>query len=286
MTNHGSLQADKLGHALARNDYKFTNIFSSDLQRAYKTAEAVRRAGKRDGKSTTVERLPVLREQDFGFYEGKPFYAKSRTSSKSGKDDHRERYRDDPRFQDVESKDAMAVRMNRFLDNHLLPLLHNANGADELHIAIVSHGIILSVLWKCLLKRFGAQSVRLSSTHSASNRNPTALEHLGSWSNTGYLELEIACPTSTTRTETSGGTIRYRITDSTGAIAISGETTRYRVLSNAGATAMLDGWTMTVRSINNTDHLKGLKRTGGGVGSSKFDEGQKTIETFFKRRKV
>jgi len=42
---------------------------------------------------------------------------------------------------------------------------------------------------------------------------------------------------------------------------------------------------ITVKTINGKDHLKGLKRTGGGLGSSKFEEGQKSIETFFKKRK-
>jgi hypothetical protein len=39
-------------------------------------------------------------------------------------------------------------------------------------------------------------------------------------------------------------------------------------------------------TVNGKDHLKGLKRTGGGVGSSRHDASQKGIESFFKRRKV
>jgi phage baseplate assembly protein gpV len=46
------------------------------------------------------------------------------------------------------------------------------------------------------------------------------------------------------------------------------------------------GWNTTILAINGKDHLKGLKRTGGGVGSSRHDTSQKSIETFFKRRKV
>lgn len=46
------------------------------------------------------------------------------------------------------------------------------------------------------------------------------------------------------------------------------------------------GWTTTIMTINGKDHLKGLKRTGGGVGSSRHDASQKGIESFFKRRKV
>lgn len=45
-------------------------------------------------------------------------------------------------------------------------------------------------------------------------------------------------------------------------------------------------WTTTILTINGKDHLKGLKRTGGGVGSSRHDASQKGIESFFKRRKI
>jgi hypothetical protein len=48
----------------------------------------------------------------------------------------------------------------------------------------------------------------------------------------------------------------------------------------------LPGWNIIIQKINGKDHLKGLKRTGGGVGSSRFDEGQRKIETFFKKQKV
>ncbi|KAL6710868.1 hypothetical protein ACN47E_007925 [Coniothyrium glycines] len=50
--------------------------------------------------------------------------------------------------------------------------------------------------------------------------------------------------------------------------------------------AIIEGWTTVIRTINGKDHLLGLKRTGGGVGSSRHDASQKSIETFFKRRKV
>jgi hypothetical protein len=47
-----------------------------------------------------------------------------------------------------------------------------------------------------------------------------------------------------------------------------------------------EGWSSIILAINGKDHLRGLKRTGGGVGSSRHDASQKCIKTFFKRRKV
>ena len=227
----------------------------------------------------------MLREQDFGFYEGKPFHSKPRIWNKPGKDASADPNRHEPGFQDVESKAAMGLRMDSFLDQHLLPLLRNTSAGDGLQIAIVSHGIILSRLWKCLLNRFGAQNVRLSTSSSMPNKHFTSLEHLGAWSNTGYLELDISSPRTKPQLDSLEAKVRCTVPEDSVAVAKVNEPTDYRTSGHTSTTAILEGWKMVVRSINNTDHLKGLKRTGGGVGSSKYDEGQKTIETFFKRRR-
>ncbi|MCJ1253907.1 hypothetical protein MMC24_001721 [Lignoscripta atroalba] len=277
LTIHGSLQADRLGQYLAKNALRFTHIFSSDLQRAYKTAEAIRLAQpKADDEVTTilstVTQLPLLREQDFGFYEGKPFYSRVRDSSMTGKDTHRAKHLADPGFKDVESKASMAIRMNDFLDKHLIPLLKCTGKAEEPSIAIVSHGIILSNLWRCILNRFPKQSVRLAPGLSVGSGGVAPLEHLGGWSNTGYLELEVQRPTMTEEVEVTG----LGIPDAS-------EEKGPTIVEHH---ALLSGWTMTINTINGKEHLKGLKRTGGGVGSSKFEEGQKKIESFFKKQKV
>ncbi|KAF4451222.1 hypothetical protein F53441_5765 [Fusarium austroafricanum] len=39
---------------------------------------------------------------------------------------------------------------------------------------------------------------------------------------------------------------------------------------------------MRVVKTNSVDHLKGLKKTRGGIGSAKFDAKQKTMDSFFK----
>ena len=88
------------------------------------------------------------------------------------------------------------------------------------------------------------------------------LEHAGAWSNTGYMLLEI-----------------HPLANSL--------TTARSTAESAGSEARnLGDFTIFVKTVNNRDHLLGLKRTGGGVGSSKFDDGQKTMESFFKKRRV
>jgi hypothetical protein len=43
---------------------------------------------------------------------------------------------------------------------------------------------------------------------------------------------------------------------------------------------------LVVKAVNSQEHLKGLKKTRGGIGSSKHDEKQKTMDSFFKRQKL
>ncbi|MCJ1392496.1 hypothetical protein MMC18_005363 [Xylographa bjoerkii] len=276
LTIHGSLQAGRLGRHLAQSGVKATHVFASDLQRAYKTAEAIcaTQTPENDGNKNRLEvmKLAILREQDFGFYEGKPFYARSRDSNKSGKDSHRLQHAREPGFQDVETKEAMAIRMESFVDLHILPLLPGSHSGTDPVIIVVSHGIILSTLWRCILGQFPNQSVRLGPGLAIRGGGPTTLEHLGGWSNTGYLELDINALTSITKTTTADPA------ETSAAARKPGP--------NTPAPRLLDGYIMTIKAVNSKDHLVGLKRTGGGVGSSKFDEGQKTIESFLKKRKV
>ncbi len=213
-----------------------------------------------------VRQLRILREQDFGFYEGKPFYARSRDSNKSGKENHRSQHVDDPDFKDVESKVSMDARMDDFVKDHLLPII-SANGEVA---AVVSHGIILSHLWRCILKLFGKGSVALAPGLSVGSGGVTPLEYLGGWSNTGYLELDIQSIPS----------VETKSTDQASTAAAEAEPQ-----PSGSEDSGVPSLKMTIRTVNGKEHLKSLKRTRG-VGSSKYDEGQKKIETFFKKAKV
>ena len=272
LTTHGHLQAERLGQYLAQRGLRFTHIFSSDLERAHKTAKAICSAQGtcKDDEITNnkpkVQPLVILREQDFGFYEGKPFYARPRESNRSGKKDHRSQHQNDPEFKDVESKESMAARMDQYLREHLLPNIVEERHGKEAVVAIVSHGIILSHLWRCFLKCFPKNSVALSPGLSVGKGGVTPVEYLGGWSNTGYLELKVvksATPESSLPTSPS--------------LAPPDRNDRNLSVS-------LPSHKVVVKVINGKEHLVGLKRTRG-VGSSQFDEGQKKIDTFFKKPK-
>ncbi|KAL8679089.1 MAG: hypothetical protein Q9186_004584 [Xanthomendoza sp. 1 TL-2023] len=269
LTVQGVLQAERLGRYLATGEVRFTHLFASDLQRAVKTAEALLSAqsSKHDNSpQPTMKQLPVLREQDFGFYEGKPFYARQQDSRKSGKDNHRPQHHDEPGFQDVESKESMIARTNTFVAEHLRPLILGDHSEHENIVAIVSHGIILSHLWRSILGRFSKHTVALAPGLSIGGGGGTQLEHLGGWSNTGYLELDITSCSTGTAAELKEAAVEKPVDQSADEI------------EKVDSYPLPSTFRILIKTINGKDHLKGLKRARG-VGSSQHDEGQKKIES-------
>ncbi|KAF8852908.1 phosphoglycerate mutase-like protein [Acephala macrosclerotiorum] len=310
LTNHGVLQANRLGLHLAATDVKVKHIFSSDLQRAFQTAEAIREA--QDSPPSNTTKLELLREQDFGFYEGKQFFERPKEGNKSGKDAHLEAHRNEPSFQDVESKESMKLRMDTFVDDHLLQLLHKV---EEYHsVVVVAHGIILSYLWRVLLKRFPAGDVRVLPGVQAAETG-FSLEYLGGWSNTGYLELEVkpkqkpdsdkggySAPTKTSNLPRSESISFATAEDATNVSSSrSAESTESPAepenmpqeplalppdVHTSPALSKLLDLSLLVMAVNSQIHLKGLKKTRGGIGSLKHDSSQKTMDSFFKKRKL
>lgn len=276
LTVQGVLQAERLGQYLAASGIRYTHVFTSDLQRAVKTAQALLAAQPQsdDDLRLSVLQLPVLREQDFGFYEGKPFYARQRGSDKSGKEHHRSQHQDDPGFQDVESKESMIRRTDAFVAEYIRPMILQDSPEKNTAVAIAAHGIVLSHLWRSILCGFAKQTVALAPGLSVGGGASTPLEHLGGWSNTGYLELDITNTSFNAEAE-AGGIGSLPASQLQAAEETEGMTTG----------SLPPTVNMLIRTVNGKEHLKGLKRARG-VGSAQFDEGQKKIESFFKKAKV
>ena len=214
-----------------------------------------------------VKQLKLLREQDFGFYEGKPFYTRPSGSNKSGKEEHRAQHNQESGFQDVEPKESMMSRADMFTHEHLLPLICKDSGSREYTVAVVSHGIMLNYLWRSILNLFARRTVALAPGLSVgATGSSTPLEYLGGWSNTGYLELDIQPVMSSL------------------APAVRESETEDDAPAEADVLIPLAGLRMLIRAVNGKEHLQGLKRTRV-VGSGKHDEGQKKIESFFNKKK-
>lgn len=232
------LQAKRLGAHLASRSAAIGSIrhlFASNLQRAYQTAEAIADACQPQVGDSVVTldviRVGELREKDFGLSEGKKFGAK-----KAG--------------DGSESPESMRLRIDRFLDHHLGPVVDQLL-TEEATVVVVSHGIILNVLLKALLSRYPprpAPSSLVADQHGS--------EYLASWSNTGVLQ---AC---------------FEFSESSSSPQLQSD----KIIR------------MVVEHTNNVDHLQGLKKTRGGIGSAKFDSRQRTMESFFtstsKKRKM
>jgi broad specificity phosphatase PhoE len=322
LTNHGVDQANKLGDHLAKAALVITHIFASPLTRTSKTAEAIQKAQatislNNASSALDIVKIPELIEQvcragvhsvvdtdlcqDLGYYEGKSFQARSADSKKNGREQHRDKHKDDAGFVDVESKESMAKRADTFLDQHLLPLFDSDSAAEEYTVAIVSHGILLSNFWRRLLLRLPRRSLKIAPDVTAA-RGDIILGHLGGWSNTGYLHLSIQrdsppaseetehtakseSPSTTTNLTTPGPQIA-KLT----AISPIAESKALQVTPDAATTAsprkMLDGYSTIIVAIDSKQHLVGLKRQRGGIGRSAHDESQKKLDVFFKKQRV
>ena len=256
LTSHGILQIKRLGEHFASQNLQFSAIFSSDLQRAKMTADAIRDAQTKtkvdNPEVVDVIALPLLREQDFGSFECVPWASKAGSGI----------VYPDPAQQDFkpkETREAMQQRAQEFLDDFLTPFLY-LDSVETETIAVVSHGLFLGALWKNLLARMSSNSVTLApEVRLPGGTRP--LEYLPGWSNTGYLELDF-----------------YPHREAT---------TVNEVRGNASlARSMLPGWRMKIISVNGKEHLSNLKRTRGGLGNVAYDSRQKNLEGFFKKPKT
>ncbi|CAG8144746.1 unnamed protein product [Penicillium olsonii] len=250
LTNHGMAQAQRLAKHIASdevcNSSQITHIFSSDLQRARVTAEGICAAlVANPGKSPWKPILATsLRERDFGSLEG------VRSIS-----DH-ELSQSEPRLDDGSSKGwkncesdiSMKSRVETFFDEHLQSMLDL--DADDYEgnqvVIIVAHGIILRVFWNYLLGLFYPENVVFDIQDYSTKLEETFRP---SWSNTGFLDLLIS----------PLGPKLEGLPQFT-----------------------LGGWQMKVQASNYTNHLHGLRRTKGGIGSAAHDRKQKQIKDFFR----
>lgn len=300
LTNHGVLQAERLGKHLAARSPPIgpvTHIYASNLSRAVRTAQAIADAqssATEEGKSVDVVQVLELREKDFGSSEGKRFGARGTDEAA-------------PDFVPSESQEAMKTRVTRFIDTVLVPAIAQVPlPADHGAIIVVAHGIILNVLLRCLLSRFGPDEVaKLARPGDA----PWRSEWLATWSNTGYLEavLQVASPTAESTAEipdAPSGQAKNKTFQESATGLVNEEVSVPVVeeeetpltdiqLSSSLATTkpsppspsrpVMPIIQLSVKTVNCIDHLQGLKKTRGGIGSAASDSKQKTMDSFFTR---
>jgi broad specificity phosphatase PhoE len=309
LTNHGVEQTERLGDYLARNGVKFTHVFTSPLSRAYKTAEAVVTAQAKAAAAEeawsrldlSIVKVPEIIERDFGYYEGKPFSSRMGSKSYTG-DGNNDKAKSQPGFVDVESEESMARRIDSFLDDRLFPLFANDTKSRECIVAIVSHGMLLSHFWRRLLLRLPRKSLTIASDITA-GRDNILLDHIGGWSNTGYMELAIRKgynPDIKSNAKADNAADASAAVDATtlptpvppslsleeADVSVAPTKSNEMSMGSRATLRTLIGWSTTILAIDSKTHLLGLKRQRGGIGSLAHDEGQRKLDAFFKRPKL
>lgn len=256
LTNHGVLQTQRLGaHLTTHRNLRFTHLYASDLQRAYMTAEELQRNQQLvypPEQVPVVVKLDLLREQDFGSLELIPWTSRRAQAPNLA----------DPTFRPQETSVAMTARAELFLADFILPLCATADDSQTFSnecVAVVSHGLFLSILWQTLLRKFSAGTVTPSSNVDVFSAG-RSLDYLPSWTNTGFLELKIEKQT----VETTAPNSEF-------------------AEQNQNSLA-LGEYSMIIHEVNGKAHLQDLKRARGGIGSAPYDAKQQSLHGFFQRQ--
>lgn len=195
----------------------------------------------------------------------------------------------------------MAKRADHFLDHHLLPLFDSDSATNEHTVAIVSHGILLSNLWRRLLLRLPRKNLAIAPEVMVA-RGDIILEHLGGWSNTGYLHLSIrrddipnsfeaqpvpkSGPSDHTSTISKSDPLLAETSAASPTIRSKSPGAGPEVASDAGVPRMLYGYSTKILAVDDKQHLIGLKRQRGGIGRSAHDESQRKLDGFFKKQRT
>ena len=191
----------------------------------------------------------------------------------------------------------MKARVDAFIDRYLLQLIEEVQDKDA--VAVVSHGMILSHLWRAILRRFHPNNVAVASGVLAAERG-LSLEFVGGWSNTGYLDLDVKqkpelvlsipatqkstlpTPHSQPLEQSSAASLESQVITQSPTAA----TSRNNITLLEHPRTIPQNMSLVVNAVNSLEHLKGLKKTRGGIGSLKHDSNQKTMDSFFKKRKL
>lgn len=225
-----------------------------------------------------VVQVPELREKDFGSEEGKRFGTRGKQDAAT--------VSSAATWVAPESQESMRIRIERFVDAFFVPTVREAASDPNLGlVVIIAHGIILNVLLRTLLTRFGPDEMaKLAKPGDA----PWRSEWLASWSNTGYLEAELRVATTVV---VLGPSTSVGDPDAShGIAAVKGPvlTAPSKVVAvtehDTDLPAPVTGdIQLVVRAVNCVEHLSGLKKTKGGLGSVGHDEKQRTVDSFFSR---
>lgn len=257
LTSHGVIQSNLLGAHLAGRMASLglvPHLFCSDFQQARMTAEAIRDAyvpNQTAGPSSAS--TPVIEIIQLGELREKQFRERTQEASKSAA----AAQHGGEAYTEGEPSEEVNARAKRFLDAVLIPLLEDLLLSDAPQcVFIVAHGGIHSHLWLQFVRVLRALQVPTLSTAGIMRLELVPLDEF--LSNAAYHEVVLNAKRVASKTRTSP---------------------QPTVSCYAGEA--LSAAQVTFVAVNCVDHLSGLKKTGGGIGNSKFDKKQRKIDSFF-----
>ncbi|KAH7885210.1 histidine phosphatase superfamily [Phlebopus sp. FC_14] len=235
LTNHGMNQARALGESYANT--RLDVIYASPLKRAFTTAQAL--YDSQPSPKPTFTASPLIREQHFGKGEGKTWTLHqdpNKTLEEHFANDHFPvLHGRDEKFPGGESVNDLAQRADQAIRELVLPHVREATKSEgqDVHIALVSHGLCISQLVAALV-----------------NRND------GGAPDADYRGLM--------------NTAWTRVT-----VQVKGPQLGETLVDN------LPPLIVKVTDVNRHEHIDGIKRQEGGIGSSAYDPKQQDIRGFF-----
>lgn len=281
LTDGGKLQARLLAQHFRDRMISFTRVFSSDLDRASRTAELLcqQQLGAKRQRLAPVS-TPALREQQLSAsLEGTRWHSGAPASSISRPDALRGG--GEPVYSQEESLESMMARADAFLREHILPLMAE-NSFDEDVVAIVGHGIMLQALWLSLSSLFDAKDRHYGPEIDRAHLSDRAMPV---WSNTGYMELDIRLSANAPQLITSGTSAPLMLAGAASRSNSRGSASSASSLSAAAAGRVpLSGWSLTVLTIDETKHLASaqMARTGDTVTNTVGGSRQQLVDQFYR----
>ena len=176
----------------------------------------------------------------------------------------------------VETDEAMLQRARSFVHSHIMPLADVAKGRRST-VAVVSHGMMLKVVWTALLEALKPVHVDCSHDLLIETRS-LDYARLGTWSNTGFLEVDFT-PASVTSVASIPTASMSGQLDGEGEKDQSGPGADAETQPRPAPSAPL-AVAARISAINGTDHLTGLKKSN--VGNSSYDPKQGNLHSYFK----
>lgn len=168
----------------------------------------------------------------------------------------------------------MSRRSNVFIKESILPLLDTQPSPV---VAVVSHGKMLQTLWPQILSMIKPTSVVCDQQLLVDSRS---IDHtqIGAWSNTGFVEVTFSRPLFAQSSYSAPPSLPVT---TVGTEADFSSPLQTDAVNSGVGFPKLGSYTAFITAINGRDHLVGLTRTRGGLGSARYDSRQGTLDSFF-----